>query len=390
MSSIGNGKQSGRKVGKRQNEPNGDTQHQGGSHSGQRSKPQVGTDKGPERKPAGKQHDEPRGKRNGKPTGKQHDKQHNTVDNKQDNTVDNEYFLQETSVGNEDNGVSERNEGNEGNEGKESFRDLSGQVWVCPPNEQHMQGRMDFYNAKRRGEVAKLYLRAHSYPEIAEKLRITTNLVGKDVRAIHQEWKEQRLTDFDEQKQLELAKLEGVERMAAEAWERSCKNGEVVTERTKTARRNVWKNGKPTDKYELIPVETVQEKVTRGAVGDPRFLDIIRECVILRLRMMGLLSTDKPTNTQTVNINWSQMYAPIVGYAPNAPVQGGTTGQIGMPGATVIDGGQAVLPGTGPQCPIEARILELESKVVPADQQITDRPAVYADKVMTGPTVPPR
>lgn len=246
-----------------------------------------------------------------------------------------------------------------------------------------------FVQAKRRAEVAKLYIRGWTMPDIAEKLDVNTGLVSGDIKALLKMWREVAITDFDEKKALELEKLRMVEHEAMLAWERSCKNGEVLTERTEHVRRAVLskKTGKPTGKYELIPTKVIQEKTVKGAVGDPRFLDIYRECVLVRLRIMGLLTTDKPTQQQIVQINWAGMYA------PNSPVQAGSSGQIGYldgsPNATVIDGGKAIVPGTGPQDPIEEKIAALEKQIVPREEQVTDRPAVLSEHLTNIPTTRP-
>src|SRR5690242_11244148 len=84
---------------------------------------------------------------------------------------------------------------------------------------------------QRRKQVAELYLQGWSQPAIAHQLDVSQPTICADLKAIRQDWRDSAIRDFDALRDLELQKLDLIEREAWEAWKRSQKPAQsaVVT-----------------------------------------------------------------------------------------------------------------------------------------------------------------
>ncbi|MDZ4780431.1 MAG: helix-turn-helix domain-containing protein [Planctomycetia bacterium] len=127
--------------------------------------------------------------------------------------------------------------------------------------------------ARRRQQVAELYVQGWTQQVIGEHLQICQTTVCFDLKALRREWRESSIRDFDSQRYVELKKLERVEREAWAAWERSQKplqsavlNGEGSAARAR--------------------------KTVKNQHGDPRFLEQVQKCLVQRRALLGL---DAPT-----------------------------------------------------------------------------------------------
>jgi hypothetical protein len=126
---------------------------------------------------------------------------------------------------------------------------------------------------ERRKNVAARYLRGQTQWEIARAFEVNQCTVSRDLEMIHKEWLAQAVLADGERTAHELAKLDEVERQAWASWERSKENAEIIRARMR-------------GEGEGAQVET--EKIIRGQVGDPRFLDIVLKCVERRCKLLGL------------------------------------------------------------------------------------------------------
>jgi len=131
----------------------------------------------------------------------------------------------------------------------------------------------------RRAKITKLYLSGWLQKDIAAECKISQAQVSQDLKFIHGEWVKSALTDFDEIKAGELAKIDRLERENWEAWERS------MTERVKT-RETIFRTN---------TTETMTETVT--PVGDPRFLQGVQWCISKRCEIFGLDAPKKLDHT---------------------------------------------------------------------------------------------
>jgi len=79
-------------------------------------------------------------------------------------------------------------------------------------------------------ETAALYLRGLTQVEIAQKLNVSRQQIGYDLKVLQHRWQESALADFDAKKAAELAKIDELERTYWDAWQRSCQTREVTTQ----------------------------------------------------------------------------------------------------------------------------------------------------------------
>ncbi len=74
---------------------------------------------------------------------------------------------------------------------------------------------------ERRKNVADLYIQGWTQTEIAQHLGYTQGTMCADLQWIRKEWRESMVRDFDLAREIELKKLDRIEREAWAAWERS-------------------------------------------------------------------------------------------------------------------------------------------------------------------------
>jgi hypothetical protein len=142
----------------------------------------------------------------------------------------------------------------------------------------------------RRKAVAELYLAEQPQYRIAQQLKVNVRTVKRDLALLRQQWLQAARVDFAERKARELAKLDRVEELAWEGWQRSCANRQTKTEAVEEGR--VSKAGAP------LPPLVKRSSTSKSQVGDPRFLEIIASCVQQRCALLGLQAQDKPAFTK--------------------------------------------------------------------------------------------
>lgn len=134
--------------------------------------------------------------------------------------------------------------------------------------------------AKRRTEVSDRYLfRKETMYEIAEALNISVTTVCFDLKACEAQWRHDAVTNIDIAKARELRKIDRLELMYLEAWERS--RGD------RTKRRQKAKGDKTSD-GKLAVTQREDTSEVEGRDGDPRFLEGMRWCVEKRCQILGL------------------------------------------------------------------------------------------------------
>lgn len=145
--------------------------------------------------------------------------------------------------------------------------------------------------AERRRRVAALYLRGETQAEIASAVGVDQGTVSRDLEALHADWKGSGLIDFGERKGQELARLDVLERVAWQAWERSCQDAE------KTVRKRV-----PAGDGHRVETTHTRE----GQAGDPRFLERVGWCIDRRCELLGL---DPPKKVAPTDPGGDKPYA---------------------------------------------------------------------------------
>lgn len=154
-----------------------------------------------------------------------------------------------------------------------------------------------------RRNVARLYLSGRLQSEIAEELGISQTTVSRDIKYLTDEWKQERVYDINEAKARELAKIDNLELIYFDAWERSRKNAGVKTK--KEIKIGIDLNPSQIATLSaILPAEVVKsisQGVTRqeiqerieGQIGDPRYLSGIQWCIEQRCRILGVEAPKK-------------------------------------------------------------------------------------------------
>jgi hypothetical protein len=113
-------------------------------------------------------------------------------------------------------------------------------------------------------------LQGYSLRRIAGEVGVNHTQVFLDIKAIRADWRANTRWNFEEKQNLELARLDQVELEAWKGWARTI--GKV-----KTVRQEVDSQGKKR------LVTTIEHQA-----GDPRFLEVVRNCVRTRCEILGL------------------------------------------------------------------------------------------------------
>jgi hypothetical protein len=153
---------------------------------------------------------------------------------------------------------------------------------------------------ERRRQVSALYMRHHSQAEIAQAVGVTQAQVSYDLKALHAAWLKDGLQNYDARKAIELQRIDALERVAWEAWERSLQPREVtLTEATEGG------EGAPRRKASMRK---------EGQAGDPRFLEQVHKCIVRRCALLGL---DAPQKIAPTSPDGETPWEGMVVYLPS-------------------------------------------------------------------------
>lgn len=173
--------------------------------------------------------------------------------------------------------------------------------------------RMDHEKVRceeRDARLMRSYLEGKTQREIGIEYGLSQPAVGLILSEIRREWRESALLDMDQRKEQELAKIDRIEGEAWEAWHKSQQPTETYHKRTRFMREKVKGSGRrgAPPKYNVIPMEDVEENRQVGQSGDPRFLEQAFKCVEMRLKILGLLKAGEGGTHNVININWGDMH----------------------------------------------------------------------------------
>lgn len=149
--------------------------------------------------------------------------------------------------------------------------------------------------ARDRAEIAVLYCQGWTQARIGQKLGLSQPAVFADLEVVRQEWRASAVMAMDQRKSQELAKLDRVEAVAWEAWERSCQQAETLF--AETIKGRVDKEGKP------LPELQKTSKTLKGQVGDPRFLERVGWCIERRCKILGMDAPERNENRTVVTVD---------------------------------------------------------------------------------------
>lgn len=133
-------------------------------------------------------------------------------------------------------------------------------------------------------ECSELYLSGRPQIEIAEKLSVSQQQVSAYLKTLQERWQAQAAEAIDARRARELARIDRVERETWEAWEKSTADALTTVLRRKQTTVN-FKWGESL--IELPGEDREYTETVRGQAGDPRFLQIVMQCVEMRLKIIG-------------------------------------------------------------------------------------------------------
>lgn len=137
-----------------------------------------------------------------------------------------------------------------------------------------------------------MYCQGVPQTQIAQELGISLETLLSDLQAVTQEWIASAWAGFDELVARELAKINHLEAVAWQAWERSCRDQET----TKVVLQGEDKKR--------------SEKTVRTQAGNSAFLNRICWCIEKRSRLLGLQATGrtaKRTDDEPQDVNTIRM-----------------------------------------------------------------------------------
>ena len=161
--------------------------------------------------------------------------------------------------------------------------------------------------------VADLYLKGNSFRSISGVLKekhgvsATHQTVFRDVKALREQWKVERMEAYETSLATELEKLDKVEVAAWDGWERSLKEGNKRTKAKGDA---------------ILEISTYEA----DGAGDPRFLAIITKVREQRSRLLGLFQKEEK-NPNDAAVPTGQLPATFT-ETPTFVVVGGTMDMI--------------------------------------------------------------
>lgn len=150
----------------------------------------------------------------------------------------------------------------------------------------------------RREIVAELYKRGYSYREIRSEVMARLNLdtyslrtVHKDVVVLLEEWRESRNINIDQAVQLELQRIDTMDKEAWEAWDKS---------KTDYEKKRSHQFGKPSEggdgnggDGQIRTTSVAQFMDEMVCCGDPRYLDVIHRNGVERRKILGIYAPEK-------------------------------------------------------------------------------------------------
>jgi hypothetical protein len=206
-------------------------------------------------------------------------------------------------------------------------------------------------------EAAALYLRGLTQAEIAQRLNVSRQQIGYDLKVLQRRWQESAVADFNAKKAAELAKVDELERTYWSAWERSCQAREVTTQ------EKIQDGQGPAEDARL---KAAVRKEPRD--GNPEFLRGIERCIELRCKITGSFAAVKiaPTTpdgkeewhatdreiTDVLRVAFARLGLPA-GDPGNSRSADGPGPALALPGADPASGGDDAgwLAGPGPAEP---------------------------------------
>lgn len=177
-----------------------------------------------------------------------------------------------------------------------------------------------YVEGKTQYQIAELLVKHEVMPSCTQKT------VSVKIEKLRERWVTSSLSNYDQAKAEELAKINNIERVAWEQFWKSCEVGYSVSVKVEKQLKypllrdddQKQLRGRPMVKADPEPKMTttrvVKERARRGELGDVRFLEIVRWCVEMRCKIFGLTRDVSVTNN-TLNVkagggpSWDDLFA---------------------------------------------------------------------------------
>lgn len=152
---------------------------------------------------------------------------------------------------------------------------------------------------KQHADIARLYLQGHTQVEIAKQVGITVLTVKSRLSTIREQWKRSAMIDFNERQANELEKIDALEQVYLSKFEESCQDGHKHIKKSFPMYRKrdgglyVDDEGKlkQNSHYKQVMQVVEETHTVEKRVGDPRWLDGVRNCIDMRCKIFGLYRT---------------------------------------------------------------------------------------------------
>lgn len=132
--------------------------------------------------------------------------------------------------------------------------------------------------------ISRRYLAGDIQADIAIDLGLSQQQISYDLKELQRRWLNSSVSNLDEAKARELAKVDNLELEYWQAWKRSQEDAETVKQKGEVV---PGEGGKPSIKT------TDTEKTTKGQAGDPRFLQGVQWCIERRCKILGVDAPEK-------------------------------------------------------------------------------------------------
>lgn len=148
--------------------------------------------------------------------------------------------------------------------------------------------------------IGQFYVRGKTQQGIADYINdkyypdnpLSRQQIAYDIKALIDRWKTESTKHIDQKKAIELAKVNDLEMLYREAWEKSLSDAESTT----IERQGIITN----EDGEIIGAKVKQTKKREGQSGNPAYLQGIMNCIARRCEILGL---NAPTTQRTLNVD---------------------------------------------------------------------------------------
>lgn len=164
--------------------------------------------------------------------------------------------------------------------------------------------------AKRNAQVIEMVTQGKPHSVIASLVGVSVGRISQIVSASRAEWAARREIATEDHINLSLMKLDEVYDEARLGWERSYQD--AITTTTKKSLRTPKVSKKMLEKARAKLVTTNQDETRKGQAGDPAFLQVMKQVVDTRLKLLNAFPKEDRGDTNIIMVrDWENLAKPI-------------------------------------------------------------------------------